>query len=125
MNCLLDSHVLLWWLGMDSDKLSDSVRDAIARADQVCISVASVWELEIKRSLGKLDLPVAEWEGVAASGLTFIEIALDDAVAAAALPPVHRDPFDRMLVAQARNRGLTLVTRDARLLEYGVPGLKA
>ncbi|WP_293809125.1 type II toxin-antitoxin system VapC family toxin [uncultured Bosea sp.] len=125
MNCLLDSHVLLWWLGMDSDKLSDSVRDAIARADQVCISVASVWELEIKRSLGKLDLPVAEWEGVAASGLTFIEIALDDAVAAAALPPIHRDPFDRMLVAQARNRGLTLVTRDARLLEYGVPGLKA
>eukprot|EP01012_Entosiphon_sulcatum_P028519 TRINITY_DN34509_c0_g1_i1.p1 TRINITY_DN34509_c0_g1~~TRINITY_DN34509_c0_g1_i1.p1 ORF type:complete len:111 (+),score=16.49 TRINITY_DN34509_c0_g1_i1:279-611(+) len=110
---------------MDSDKLSDSVRDAIARADQVCISVASVWELEIKRSLGKLDLPVAEWEGVAASGLTFIEIALDDAVAAAALPPIHRDPFDRMLVAQARNRGLTLVTRDARLLEYGVPGLKA
>lgn len=125
MNCLLDSHVLLWWLGMDSDKLSDTVRDAIARADQVCISVASVWELEIKRSLGKLDLPVAEWEGVAASGLTFIEIALDDAVAAAALPPIHRDPFDRMLVAQARNRGLTLVTRDARLLEYGVPGLKA
>ena len=125
MNCLLDSHVLLWWLGMDSDKLSTPVRDAIAKAEQVYVSVASVWELEIKRSLGKLDLPVSEWGGVAASGLTFIEIALHDAVTAAALPPIHRDPFDRMLVAQAKNRGLTLVTRDVRLLDYGVPSLKA
>ena len=125
MNCLLDSHVLLWWLGLDSDKLSTSGRDVIAKADQVYVSVASVWELEIKRSLGKLDLPVAEWRSLPASGLAFVEITLDDATVAAALPPIHRDPFDRMLVAQARNRGLTLVTRDARLLEYGVPSLKA
>ena len=125
MNCLLDSHVLLWWLGMDSDKLSAAVRDVIAKAEQVYVSVASVWELEIKRSVGKLDLPAADWESVSASGLIFIEIALDDAVAAAALPPIHRDPFDRMLVAQARNRGLTLVTRDARLVDYGVAILKA
>ena len=125
MNCLLDSHVLLWWLGLDSDKLSAPVRDAIAKADQGYVSVASVWELEIKRSLGRLDLPVAEWRSLPASGLTFIEVTLDDAMLAAALPPIHRDPFDRMLVAQARNRGLTLVTRDARLLEYGVPSLKA
>ncbi len=113
--------MLLWWLGLDGDKLSSPVREAIARADQVCISVASVWELEIKRSLGKLDLPVAEWRALPASGLTFIEITLDDATMAAALPSIHRDPFDRMLVAQAKNRELTLVTRDARLLEYGVP----
>ena len=125
MNCLLDSHVLLWWLGLDGDKLSGPVREAIAKADQVCISVVSVWELEIKRSLGKLDLPVAEWRALPASGLTFIEITLDDATMAAALPSIHRDPFDRMLVAQAKNRELTLVTRDARLLEYGVPCLKA
>jgi len=125
LNCLLDSHVLLWWLGLDGDRLSSPVREAIAKADQACISVASVWELEIKRSLGKLDLPVAEWRALPASGLTFIEITLDDATMAAALPSIHRDPFDRMLVAQAKNRGLTLVTRDARLLEYGVPSLKA
>lgn len=117
--------MLLWWLGLDNDKLSGPVRDAIAKAEQVYVSVASVWELEIKRSVGKLDLPVADWGSVSASGLSFIEIALDDTVAAAALPPIHRDPFDRMLVAQARNRGLTLVTRDARLLDYGVPSLKA
>jgi PIN domain nuclease of toxin-antitoxin system len=110
---------------MDSDKLSTAARDAIAKAEQVYVSVASVWELEIKRSLGKLDLPVAEWRRLPASGLAFIEITLGDATMAAALPPIHRDPFDRMLVAQALNRGLTLVTRDARLLDYGVPNLKA
>lgn len=125
MNCLLDSHVLLWWLGMDSDKLSAPVRDAIATAEQVYISIASVWELEIKRSIGKLDLPAADWGSVSASGLTPLDITLNDAVIAAALPTIHRDPFDRMIVAQAKNRGLTLVTRDTRLLEYGVPSLKA
>ena len=124
MKYLLDSHVLLWWLGMDSEKLLGGVRDRLATADQVCFSVASVWELELKRSIGKLDLPVADWESVVASGLTLLDITLPDAVAAAGLPPIHRDPFDRMLVAQARTRGLTLVTRDARLLEYGVPSLK-
>lgn len=125
MNCLLDSHVLLWWLGMDSHRISDAVRDAIAEAETACVSIASVWELEIKRSLGKLDLPVNDWASVQASGLTLIQITLDDAVTAAALPPIHRDPFDRMIVAQARRRGLTLVTRDARLLDYPVPSLKA
>lgn len=125
MNCLLDSHILLWWLGMDSDKLYGPVRDAIATAEQVYISIASVWELEIKRSIGKLDLPAADWGSVSASGLTPLDITLNDAVIAAALPTIHRDPFDRMIVAQAKNRGLTLVTRDTRLLEYGVPSLKA
>ena len=72
MNCLLDSHVLLWWLGLDGDKLSGPVREAIAKADQVCISVVSVWELEIKRSLGKLDLPVADWRSLPASGLSIL-----------------------------------------------------
>lgn len=125
MRLLLDSHVLLWWLGMDSDKLSDVVRDNIAKAENAYVSVASVWELEIKRSVGKIDLPVADWQSVSASGLIMLDITLDDAVTAAALPPIHRDPFDRMLIAQANNRGLTLVTRDARLLEYGISSLKA
>lgn len=79
----------------------------------------------LKRSIGKLDLPAADWGSVSASGLTPLDITLNDAVIAAALPTIHRDPFDRMIVAQAKNRGLTLVTRDTRLLEYGVPSLKA
>jgi PIN domain nuclease of toxin-antitoxin system len=125
VNYLLDSHVLLWWLGMDSHKMSDAVRDAIAEADTACVSIASIWELEIKRSLGKLELPVDDWESVQDAGLRLLEITLDDALTAATLPLIHRDPFDRMVVAQARTRGLTLVTRDARLLDYAVPSLKA
>jgi PIN domain nuclease of toxin-antitoxin system len=124
VNCLLDSHILLWWLGLDSHKMSAAVRDAIAEADTACVSIASIWELEIKRSLGKLDLPINGWARLPEAGLKLLEITLEDALAAAALPPIHRDPFDRMVVAQAKLRGLTLITRDARLLEYPVPSLK-
>jgi PIN domain nuclease of toxin-antitoxin system len=124
VNCLLDSHILLWWLGLDSHKMSTAVRDAIAEADTACVSIASIWELEIKRSLGKLDLPINDWARLPEAGLKLLEITLEDALTAAALPPIHRDPFDRMVVAQAKLRGLTLITRDARLLDYPVPSLK-
>lgn len=125
MRCLLDSHVVLWWLGMDPHKLKDPLRDLIASADEVFVSIATVWELEIKRSIGKLRLPINDWKRVQTTGLTFLQIELKDALRAAALPTLHRDPFDRMMVAQALERELTLITRDARLLDYGVATLKA
>ncbi len=125
MRYLLDSHIVLWWLGMDSHKLRGPLRDTIAEAEAVFISIATVWELEIKRSLGKLKLPVDDWAQVEAAGFTFLPVELADALRAAALPTIHRDPFDRMMVAQALTRGLTLITSDARLLEYGVATLKA
>lgn len=125
MRYLLDSHVALWWLGMDRHKLRDPLRDTIAQAEAVFISIATVWELEIKRSIGKLKLPIDDWQRVEAAGLTFLPIELADAVRAAGLPNIHRDPFDRMMVAQALMRDLTLITRDVRLPEYGVATLRA
>ena len=125
MRYLLDSHVTLWWLGMDSHKLRDPLRDTIAEAEAVFVSIATVWELEIKRSIGKLKLPIDDWKRVEATGLTFLPIELTDALRAADLPLIHRDPFDRMMVAQSLARDLTLITRDTRLMEYGVATLKA
>lgn len=125
MRYLLDSHVALWWLGMDTDKLRVPLRDMIAEADTVFVSIATVWELEIKRSIGKLKLPIDDWKQVERAGLTFLPIELADAVRAAGLPNIHRDPFDRMMVAQALMRDLTLITRDVRLPDYGVATLRA
>ncbi len=125
MRYLLDSHVALWWLGMDSHKLRAPLRDTIAEAEAVFVSVATVWELEIKRSIGKLKIPINDGKRVEATGLAFLPIELADVLRAANLPLIHRDPFDRMMVAQALTRDLTLITRDTRLPEYGVATLKA
>lgn len=125
MKLLLDSHVLLWWSEATSDRLRLDVRAAIDHADAVCVSVASVWELEIKRKAGRLDLGAFRWEMLDRHLVDVTSIDGDDALAAASLPPVHRDPFDRIIVAQAIRRGLTLVTADGALGEYGVAILKA
>jgi PIN domain nuclease of toxin-antitoxin system len=116
---LLDTHIFLWWRGEPS-KLSSGVRSAIATADIVFVSAASAWEAAIKSSLGRLDLPATVEEGVLASGFEKLLISFSHAEHAAHLPPHHRDPFDRMLVAQARAEGLTLVTHDRLLEPYEV-----
>jgi PIN domain nuclease of toxin-antitoxin system len=117
---LLDTHIFLWWRG-DPDRLSAEARARIAAADIVFVSAASAWEAGIKVSLGRLTLPDAVEAGVAASGFEKLLITFSHAERAAALPPFHRDPFDRMLVAQAQAEGLTLVTHDRLLEPYGVP----
>jgi PIN domain nuclease of toxin-antitoxin system len=91
----------------------------------VFVSAASIWEAEIKRALGKLEMDVEPVDEVERSGFRPLPIHFDDALAAGRLPLHHRDPFDRMLVAQARRHELTLVTRDARLGAYGVATLLA
>jgi PIN domain nuclease of toxin-antitoxin system len=116
---LLDTHIFLWWRGEPS-RLTSTVRSRIATADLVFVSVASAWEAAIKRSLGRLDLPDTMEAGVLASGFEKLLISFSHAERAAALPPHHRDPFDRMLVAQAQAEGLTLVTGDRRLKPYDV-----
>lgn len=112
---LLDTHVFVWWRAEPS-RLSSEVRSRIATADIVFVSAASAWEAGIKASLGRLTLPDAMEAGVLASGFERLLITFSHAERAASLPPHHRDPFDRMLVAQAQAEGLTLVTHD-RLLE--------
>ncbi len=116
---LLDTHVFLWWRSA-SRKLGATARRAITEADVVFVSAATAWEAAIKIALGRLRVPDTIEAGVVDSGFEKLPIGFPHAEAAARLPPHHADPFDRMLVAQARIEGLTLVTHDRRLGRYEV-----
>jgi PIN domain nuclease of toxin-antitoxin system len=116
---LLDTCALLWWLG--GDGLSDEAVAAIASPDTlVAVSAATVWEASIKAALGKLSMPGSLAEAVRAEGFEPLPVEPAHAERAGALPPHHRDPFDRMLVAQAQAEGLTIVTRDPAFGPYEV-----
>ena len=117
---LLDTHVLLWALE-DSRALSVDARRSIADTrNEVFVSAVSIWEMEIKRSLGKLRAPDNLADTVQEAGFAALPITLAHAEQAGMLPPHHRDPFDRMLVAQALAEGLVVVTDDALIPKYGV-----
>ena len=116
---LLDTHVFLWWRGEPS-RLSPEVRNRIAAAELVFVSAASAWEAGIKVALGRLDLPDTVEAGVLASGFEKLLITFPHAERAASLPAHHRDPFDRMLVAQAQIEDLILVTHDGLLKPYDI-----
>jgi len=124
MTLLLDTHVMLWWRANDKS-LGPVVRDAISTADAVFVSAASAWEVAIKIAVGRLKLPASFEKGVEASGFERLPITFAHAERAASLPLHHRDPFDRMLIAQAQTEGLTLVTRDRNLTAYEVAILPA
>lgn len=109
---------MLWWREA-SPRLGPATVDAIGRAELAYVSAASAWEVAIKLALGRLRLPEPFAEGVDASGFTRLPIEFEHAVLAGELPLHHSDPFDRMLVAQARLEGLTLVTHDRRFEPYG------
>ena len=119
MDLLIDSHVALWWAD-DPSLLSTPAMEAIADpANVVWLSAASAWELAIKVRGGKLDIDVlATVTKLSQNGVRLLGIGLDDAVAAGLLDWDHRDPFDRMLVAQSQRLGLRLVTRDAAMVRY-------
>lgn len=118
MRLLLDTHVLLWAV-LNDPRLTDAQRAAIGEGD-LYLSSASVWEIGIKRSLGKLDVPDDLFEVAVDAGCRPLPISWTHAEAAAALPQHHSDPFDRMLVAQARCEGLSLVSSDGKLAAYDV-----
>ena len=124
MKLLLDTHVLLWWL--EDAPLSRPAHAAISRASNiVCVSAASAWEIGIKAALGRLRAPDDLVSRVQAERFAPLSVTIAHGLAVGSLPTLHGDPFDRLLVAQARYEGLTLVTRDERLAEYGVPVLAA
>ncbi len=124
MRLLLDTHVLLWWLA--DREISAGSRRAIADpTNDVAVSAASAWEISIKKALGKLVAPDDLEEQIQAGGFTPLPIRIDHAIAAGALPRHHDDPFDRMLIAQARTEQLTLVSRDDRFRDYDVVLLPA
>lgn len=119
MSLLLDTHALLWWL--DGTRLSDDVIERIADPGElVVVSAASIWEASIKEALGRLDVPESLASVVADEGFEPLSITFEHAERAGALPPHHRDPFDRMLAAQALLEGLTVVTHDPAFEPYGV-----
>ncbi len=118
MRLLLDTHVLLWWL-QDNHKLSLSARARIIAASQVYVSSVSTWEAGIKAAAGKLDVDMAEL-AAAITDSGFLELAISHrhALKVAQLPAIHRDPFDRMLIAQAMCEPLKLLTADRVLAGY-------
>jgi PIN domain nuclease of toxin-antitoxin system len=116
---LADTHALLWWLA-DDPRLSDRARGVIAAGDlPVHFSAASVWETEIKATAGKLVLTDDLLEALEADRFVELPVTARHAREAARLPLLHRDPFDRMIAAQARVEGLTVITGDHRIAEYG------
>ncbi|MFC5379340.1 type II toxin-antitoxin system VapC family toxin [Aquipuribacter nitratireducens] len=119
MRLLLDTHAFLW-LAAGDERLVPSARALIDRADSLVLSAASVWEAEIKRAAGRLGAPPLA-EAARRLGVDVLPVTAEHATAAAHLALHHRDPFDRMLVAQARLEDLVLVTKDDALRRYGVP----
>ena len=123
MRLLLDTHVLIWWDA--GEPLSKRAARTIRDADQVYVSSVTGWEIAVKAALGKIETTRDVRDAVADSGFEELPVRLYHAQVLASLPLHHRDPFDRMLVAQAAAEELTLVTRDRTLGRYGVKVLPA
>ena len=120
MRLLIDSHAFLWW-SESSPALGRAARNAIADpANEVLVSIAGLWELTIKASTGKLQLPAELQTMMASQGFTVLPITFDHLSQLSLLPRLHRDPFDRMLIAQALAEGMPIATADRRFAAYGV-----
>jgi PIN domain nuclease of toxin-antitoxin system len=121
---LLDTHVVVWWLAAGPE-LSDEIKVLINQEPEVYLSPVTVWEVALKQSLGKLKGPADLPERIRDKHLRHLPVTVGHGIVAGRLPMIHRDPIDRMLVAQASCEGLTLVTRDADIRRYDVAVLPA
>jgi len=125
VNLLLDTHALLWWLD-DPTLLAPAARGVISQGqNEVFISAAVAWEIAIKKALGRLKAPDNLEEVLEEERFQPLTITLEHALAVVSLPSIHQDPFDRIQAAQAKLENLILVTRDARLKQYGIPYIDA
>ena len=125
MKCLIDSHVVVWWLD-DPGKLSTRARQLLADGrNTLYISTASVWELGLKIATGKLQMREDYIDLLKTDGFAFLDITLRHVEAVHQLPLHHRDPFDRLLVPQAIEEDLLFVTRDRWISAYNLPTLEA
>jgi PIN domain nuclease of toxin-antitoxin system len=123
VNVLLDTHVLIWW--DEGRRIAAEARQAIEEADAVYVSAASAWEVAVKTALGRLHSTRTVEEAASDSGFLELPVTFRHTERVTGLPPHHRDPFDRMLVAQAAVEELTLVTRDPVFARYGVALIEA
>jgi PIN domain nuclease of toxin-antitoxin system len=123
MNLLIDTHAVIWFITED-DQLPINVKELIEDATNICfVSIASLWEMGIKYSLGKLDLKVdlkKIFELIDQSGLTILPITATHILANTALDFHHRDPFDRLIIAQAKSEGLKLISKDGEFKGYNI-----
>lgn len=125
MRLLLDTHTFLWSL-TEPQRLSEHARRVLENAqNEVFVSSVSAWEIAVKRAIGKLKAPNSLEAGLTEQGFTPLPLTFFHAERAGTLPPIHGDPFDRMLVAQAQAEGLIIVTRDRHLSRYDVPTMSA
>ncbi len=123
MRLLLDTHVAIWWDA--GGALTAAAHEAIATADEVYVSAASAWEIAIKAAIGKISAERSLTRVAMDAGFLELPVLVRHADALISLPLLHRDPFDRLLVAQALVEGLTLVTRDPLVRGYPVPSIAA
>ncbi len=124
MKLLLDTHVVLWQLSGLRD-LGPQARRAVASASELRMSVVSFAEIGVKVSIGKLTVPPELHDRITASGVRILGLSGEHGLRIADLPLHHRDPFDRLLVAQAISEGLIVVTADERIAAYDVPVIDA
>ena len=124
MRLLLDTHIVLWELG-GTRTVGPEAEHAIEDATELTFSVVSFAEIGIKAAIGKLTVPEDIYERIVHAGVRILGLAPDHGLAVANLPMHHRDPFDRLLIAQARGEGLTVVTADERFAAYGVGMINA
>lgn len=118
MKLLIDTHIYLWWL-QDNPKLSEKARQQIQDAAEVCVSSASIWEATIKASIGKLSVDIDQLVAeISKSGFQELPITAAHAATVARLPDIHKDPFDRMLIAQAMSEPFRFLTADVLLKSY-------
>lgn len=122
---LLDTQVVVWTLE-DSERLGNGLRHLIMDPqNQVWVSTAAVWELAIKATKGHIDLPDRLLESIAQTGFQVLDIKPEHALGVLVLPPIHNDPFDRLMVAQARFERMELVTSDAKVWQYDIDIIQA
>jgi PIN domain nuclease of toxin-antitoxin system len=123
MRLLLDTHAFLWWDSSNA-QLPEKLRSAVADpGNAIFVSAVTVWEIGIKRASGKLIFTASVARGIEVHGFIPLAITVAHAEWAGSLPQLHRDPFDRLLIAEAHLEGLTLVTLDEQILRYQVPHL--
>ncbi len=125
MKFLLDTHSLLWTI-FEPDKLSPEAQGIIGDRDNIiCVSLISLWEISIKQNIGRLDIPKEFFEVVRNGGFEMLPLTIPQIEQYRMLPLHHRDPFDRMLIVQARQQKLILITRDLEMSKYDVKIVRA
>jgi PIN domain nuclease of toxin-antitoxin system len=121
LRLLLDTHAALWWLSGDKRVGDEAARQLGDDTNQILLSAAVVWEVTVKRSLGRLEAPDDFVAAMLSGGAHAVAVTVEHATAVERLPWHHRDPFDRMLVAQAGIERAAIVSRDPALSAYGIP----